>query len=44
MKPEMWDDINNVGLRNHYFCTVYAGNEKIRFFLNKRYGIDILSF
>lgn len=19
-----WDDINNVGLRNHYFCTVYA--------------------
>lgn len=23
-KPEIWDDINNVGLRNHYFCTVYA--------------------
>jgi dehydrogenase/reductase SDR family protein 1 len=24
VKPEIWDDINNVGLRNHYFCTVYA--------------------
>ncbi len=24
-KPELWDEINNVGLRNHYFCTVYAG-------------------
>lgn len=23
-KPEIWDDINNVGLRNHYLCTVYA--------------------
>ncbi|KAE9546060.1 hypothetical protein FO519_010728, partial [Halicephalobus sp. NKZ332] len=22
--PEIWDDINNVGLRNHYFCSVYA--------------------
>ncbi len=22
--PELWDDINNVGLRNHYLCTVYA--------------------
>ncbi|CAL2036349.1 unnamed protein product [Caenorhabditis brenneri] len=22
--PEIWDTINNVGLRNHYFCTVYA--------------------
>ncbi|KAK3587661.1 hypothetical protein CHS0354_042445 [Potamilus streckersoni] len=20
----MWDDVNNVGLRNHYLCTVYA--------------------
>lgn len=20
----MWDDINNVGLRNHYICSVYA--------------------
>jgi len=24
MKPEVWDDINNVGLRNHYICSVYA--------------------
>ena len=24
VKPEIWDDINNVGLRNHYICTVYA--------------------
>lgn len=23
-KPEIWDDVNNVGLRNHYICTVYA--------------------
>lgn len=23
-KPEVWDDINIVGLRNHYICTVYA--------------------
>ncbi len=22
--PEIWDDINNVGLRNHYICTVHA--------------------
>uniref|UniRef100_A0A1I7TMP0 SWIB domain-containing protein n=1 Tax=Caenorhabditis tropicalis TaxID=1561998 RepID=A0A1I7TMP0_9PELO len=22
--PNIWDTINNVGLRNHYFCTVYA--------------------
>jgi len=22
--PSVWDDINNVGLRGHYFCTVYA--------------------
>jgi len=24
MKPEVWDDINNVGLRNSYICSVYA--------------------
>jgi len=24
MKPEIWDDINNVGLRNNYICSVYA--------------------
>ncbi|XP_063074587.1 dehydrogenase/reductase SDR family member 1 [Engraulis encrasicolus] len=22
--PSIWDDINNVGLRGHYFCTVHA--------------------
>ncbi|XP_060589269.1 dehydrogenase/reductase SDR family member 1-like [Ruditapes philippinarum] len=22
--PSMWDDVNNVGLRNHYICSVYA--------------------
>ena len=22
--PKIWDDINNVGLRNHYICTTYA--------------------
>jgi len=24
LKPEIWDDINNVGLRNNYICSVYA--------------------
>jgi len=24
VEPSMWDDVNNVGLRNHYFCTVYG--------------------
>jgi len=24
MKPEVWDEINCVGLRNHYICSVYA--------------------
>jgi len=24
MKPEMWDECNNVGLRNNYICSVYA--------------------
>jgi len=22
--PTMWDDVNNVGLRNHYYCSVYG--------------------
>ncbi|XP_045162551.2 dehydrogenase/reductase SDR family member 1-like [Mercenaria mercenaria] len=22
--PSMWDDVNNVGLRNHYICSVHA--------------------
>ncbi|XP_019629756.1 PREDICTED: dehydrogenase/reductase SDR family member 1-like [Branchiostoma belcheri] len=24
LPPEFWDDVNNVGLRNHYICSVYA--------------------
>lgn len=24
IEPEVWDNVNNVGLRNHYICTVYA--------------------
>jgi len=24
LKPELWDEINNVGLRNNYMCSVYA--------------------
>jgi dehydrogenase/reductase SDR family protein 1 len=24
VEPQMWDDINGVGLRSHYICTVYA--------------------
>lgn len=24
MEPTVWDDVNNVGLRNHYFCSVFA--------------------
>ncbi|KRZ11799.1 Dehydrogenase/reductase SDR family member 1 [Trichinella zimbabwensis] len=23
-EPDVWDDINNTGLRNHYICSVYA--------------------
>ncbi|KAE9548595.1 hypothetical protein FO519_008194 [Halicephalobus sp. NKZ332] len=28
--PEVWDDINNVGLRNHYFCSVYAARMMVK--------------
>jgi len=24
LEPSVWDDVNNVGLRNHYICSVYA--------------------
>ncbi len=27
--PESWDIVNNVGLRNHYLCTVYASRSDI---------------
>jgi dehydrogenase/reductase SDR family protein 1 len=30
MKPEVWDDFNNVGLRNHYVCTVFASRLMVR--------------
>ncbi|KAJ1352019.1 hypothetical protein KIN20_008206 [Parelaphostrongylus tenuis] len=28
--PEMWDEVNNVGLRNHYYCSVYAARLMVR--------------
>ncbi|CAJ0603843.1 unnamed protein product [Cylicocyclus nassatus] len=28
--PEMWDDVNNVGLRNHYYCSVYAARMMVK--------------
>nr|CDJ93207.1 Short-chain dehydrogenase reductase SDR domain containing protein [Haemonchus contortus] len=35
--PEMWDEVNNVGLRNHYFCSVYAS----RIMANNRSGLIV---
>ncbi|GMT23503.1 hypothetical protein PFISCL1PPCAC_14800, partial [Pristionchus fissidentatus] len=29
-EPEMWDLVNNVGLRNHYFCSVYASRLMVK--------------
>jgi len=37
LEPTMWDDINNVGLRNHYFCTVYAA----RMMVERKNGLII---
>ncbi|CAI5455222.1 unnamed protein product [Caenorhabditis angaria] len=28
--PELWNDINNVGLQNHYYCNVYASRIMIQ--------------
>uniref|UniRef100_A0A0N4ZN28 Short-chain dehydrogenase n=1 Tax=Parastrongyloides trichosuri TaxID=131310 RepID=A0A0N4ZN28_PARTI len=28
--PEMWDEINNVGLRNHYFASVYGSRLMVK--------------
>uniref|UniRef100_A0A914DNJ5 Dehydrogenase/reductase SDR family member 1 n=1 Tax=Acrobeloides nanus TaxID=290746 RepID=A0A914DNJ5_9BILA len=28
--PYLWDTINNVGLRNHYFCSVYAARLMVK--------------
>ena len=36
-RPELWDDVNNVGLRNHYICTVYAA----RLMVPRRQGLII---
>lgn len=36
-KPEVWDDVNNVGLRNHYFCSVYAA----RLMVPKKQGLIV---
>ena len=36
-KPEIWDDINGVGLRSHYFCTVHAA----RLMVPKKQGLII---
>ncbi|KAK5986993.1 DeHydrogenases Short chain [Trichostrongylus colubriformis] len=35
--PEMWDEVNNVGLRNHYYCSVYAA----RMMVNNRSGLIV---
>ncbi|KAF8373750.1 dhs-9 [Pristionchus pacificus] len=29
-EPEFWDLVNNVGLRNHYFCSVYASRLMVK--------------
>ncbi|KAE9548592.1 hypothetical protein FO519_008191 [Halicephalobus sp. NKZ332] len=35
--PEAWDDINNIGLRNHYYCSVYAA----RMMVKKKAGLIV---
>ncbi|CAB3397373.1 unnamed protein product [Caenorhabditis bovis] len=30
MDPSIWDSINDVGLRNHYFCCVYAARMMVK--------------
>ncbi|TKR92790.1 hypothetical protein L596_007369 [Steinernema carpocapsae] len=30
--PEIWDEVNNVGLRNHYFCSVFAARIMVKNF------------
>ncbi|CAF0932463.1 unnamed protein product [Brachionus calyciflorus] len=36
-EPSVWDDINNVGLRNHYICTVYGS----RLMIPRRQGLIV---
>lgn len=40
--PELWDIVNNVGLRNHYYCSVYAA----RLMVSRKTGliVNISSF
>jgi len=38
MDVSMWDEVNNVGLRNHYFCTVYAA----RLMVPRRQGLIVM--
>ncbi|CAI2353063.1 unnamed protein product [Caenorhabditis sp. 36 PRJEB53466] len=35
--PSMWDSINDVGLRNHYYCSVYAA----RMMVERRSGLIV---
>lgn len=35
--PLFWDEINNVGLRNHYICSVYAA----RLMVPKKSGLIV---
>lgn len=36
-EPELWDEINDVGLRSHYICAVYAA----RMMVQKRSGLIV---
>ncbi|KRX12741.1 Alpha-1,3/1,6-mannosyltransferase ALG2, partial [Trichinella nelsoni] len=36
-EPEIWDDINNTGLRNHYICSVYAA----RLMVSRKSGLIV---
>ncbi|UJR31080.1 hypothetical protein I4U23_018589 [Adineta vaga] len=38
VEPTIFDDINNVGLRNHYFCTVFAS----RLMVPRKQGLIIV--
>ena len=37
LDPSVWDAVNNVGLRNHYICSVYAS----RMMVPRRKGIIV---
>lgn len=42
--PEIWDTVNNVGLRNHYFCSVYAARLMVKRQPSRGIIINISSF